>query len=149
MNILILKHFMPPQPLGSPKPTPTAAYVTLITMIITAAIGTAIAASVILLGLGASRSGFSLQQSAQARGLANACIEEAMQQLRSFTPFTGTGSLAMGQGSCNYTVISGGAQNRTATSSGTVGTVVRKVKAIINKINPAITVVSWQEVDSF
>jgi len=124
-------------------------YVALITVLISGAIGVAIATSLLLLGLGSSRTSFALEQSNQAKALANACSEEALQQIRDSTPFTGTGSLTLGQGTCGYTVVNDGGENRTVTASGTVGTVVRKIKIIVNTINPAINLTSWQEVADF
>ena len=124
-------------------------YVALITVLISGAIGVAIATSLLLLGLGSSRTSFALEQSNQAKALANACSEEALQQIRDSTPFTGTGSLTLGQGTCGYTVANDGGEIRTVTASGTVGTVVRKIKIIVNTINPAINLTSWQEVADF
>ena len=121
-------------------------YITLISVLIVGAVGIAITTSLILLGLGSSRTSFAVEQSNQAKALANACAEEALQQIRDSTPFTGSGNLTLGQGVCSYTVTSQGGQNRTITASGTVGTIMRKVKIIIDKINPTIQVVSWQEV---
>lgn len=124
-------------------------YITLISILIVGAVGVAIALSIILLGVGSSRTSFAVEQSNQAKALANACAEEALQQIRDSTPFTGSGNLTLGQGTCSYIVTSQGAQNRTVTASGTVGTIIRKVNIIISKINPTITVTSWQEVDNF
>ncbi|GEM_PF-113468 len=124
-------------------------YIALITVLVTGAVGVAIAVSLLLLGLGSSRTSFSLEQSNQAKALANACSEEALQQIRDSTPFTGTGNLTLGQGTCTYTVTSQGGQNRTITSSGTVGTILRKVKIILDKITPNINITSWQEVADF
>ncbi len=124
-------------------------YIALITVLVTGAVGVAIAVSLLLLGLGFGRTSFALEQSNQAKALANACAEEALQQIRSLTPFTGTGSLTLGQGTCVYTVTSQGGQNRTITASGTVGTIVRKVKVIIDKITPTVNVTSWQELADF
>ncbi len=121
-------------------------YITLVSVLIIGAIGIAIATSMVLLGIGFSRTGFALEQSIQAKGLANACAEEALQQINDSTPFTGIGNLTFGQGTCDYTVTSQGGQNRTITSTGTVDDVVRKVEVVINQINPTINVVYWQEV---
>lgn len=118
-------------------------------MLVVAAIGVAIAVSVILLGLGVSRTSFALVQSYQARALADACAEEALERIVESVPFTGSGSLTLGQGTCTYTVINTGSQNRTATSSATVGTITRKVKITIDKVNPTIHTTSWQEVADF
>ena len=125
---------------------PQYGYITLISVLVVGAVGVAITISLILLGLGSSRTSFALEQSNQAKALTNACAEEAMQQIRDSMSFTGNGNLSLGQGTCNYTVTSQGGQNRTITALGTVGTIVRKVKIIISKINPTITVTSWQEV---
>jgi len=124
----------------------SSGYVTLISVLVVSAIGIAICASLILLGVGSSRTSFAVEQSNQAKGLASACAEEALQQIRDSTPFTGSGNLSLGQGTCAYTVTSQGGQNRTITASGTVGTIVRKVSIIINKITPLILLTSWQEV---
>jgi len=122
-------------------------YITLMSVLIVGAAGTAIAISLILLGLSSSRTSFAVEQSNQAKGLANACAEEALQQIRDSTPFTGSGNLSLGEGACDYTVTSQGGQNRTITASGEVGTIVRKVEVIVNAIQPAIELSSWREVE--
>lgn len=124
-------------------------FVTLISVLIVAAIGLTIATSMLLSGLTAGRTGFALIQSYQSKALADGCMEEALERIRESGPFTGTGTLSLGPGLCSYTVISKGGQNRTATSSATVGTQVRKVKVTIDKINPVIHITSWQEVPDF
>jgi len=124
-------------------------YITLISVLVVGAIGVAITTSLLLFGLGSSRSSFAIEQSAQARSLADACAEEALQEIRDSTPYTGSDNLSLGQGDCDYTVTSGGGQNRTIDASGTVGTVQRKVKISINAINPSINITSWQEVADF
>ena len=124
-------------------------FIVLITVLVIGAVSMAIAVSVLWLGVGDSRSSFALEQSNQAKALANACAEEGLQQIRDSTPFTGTGNLTLGQGTCTYTVTNQGGQNRTVTSTATVGTILRKVKVIIDDINPDINVTSWQEVADF
>jgi hypothetical protein len=124
-------------------------YIALITVLVIGAVGLAITISVILLGLGASRTSFALTQSNQAKAFANACAEEALQQIRDAIPYEGTGNLTLGQGSCTYTVTKLTAQNRTITASGTVGTIIRKVSIALDKITPSINITSWQEVANF
>lgn len=121
-------------------------YMTLLSVLVVGAVGVSIAVSLLLLGLSSSRTSFAIEQSNQAKGIANACAEKAMQQIRDSTPFTGTGNLSLGQGSCSYAVISQGGQNRTITSLSIVGTIIRKVEITIDTINPQINIVSWQEV---
>ncbi|MBN1778640.1 MAG: hypothetical protein JW816_00230 [Candidatus Buchananbacteria bacterium] len=124
-------------------------YVALISVLLVGAVGLVIVLSLVSLGLGLSKSGLVLQQSNQAKALANACAAEALQQVRDSTPFTGSGNLSLGLGSCSYTVTSQGGQDRTVIATGTVGNVIRKVKVIIDKITPDIQVVTWQEVADF
>lgn len=124
-------------------------FITLVSVLLLAALSVTITSSLILLGLGSSRTGFALEQSNQVKALANACAEEALQQINSFTPFSGTGSLSIGQGSCSYTVTKLTGQNRTIIASGLVGTIIRKISISIDKINPDINITSWQEVTDF
>ncbi len=121
----------------------------LILVLIISAIAVTSVTVVILSGVGTSRSSFVFEQSYQAQNLGQACTEEALQQIRDSTAFTGSGSLTLGQGSCAYTATSQGGENRTTTSTGTVGTVIQKATVIINTINPIILVTSWQEVSDF
>lgn len=124
-------------------------YITLISVLVVGAVGVTITISLILLGLSSSRTSFAVEQSNQAKALANACAEEALQEIRDSTPYTGSDNLTLGQGNCTYTVTSQGGQDRTITATGTVDTIVRKVEIVIDKINPTIEVVSWQEVADF
>ena len=120
-------------------------YITLISVLIALALGSAIAFSVVLLGVGSSRNSISMDQSYKAKALADTCAEEGLQQIRSATAFTGTGNLSLGQGTCTYTVTNTGGTNRTVVASGTVGQVVRRVQVSITAISPKIVISSWQE----
>lgn len=124
-------------------------YITLLSVLVVGAVGVSISVSLLLLGLGNSRTGLSLQQLYQAKALSDACAEEALAEVRNSTSFTGSGSLTIGQGTCSYSVTSQGGQDRTVAATGTVGTIVRKTKVVLNKITPSIAVVSWQEVGDF
>lgn len=121
-------------------------YVALISVLIVGALAVAVTTGVLLLGLAWSQSSFTVEQSYQAMGLADACIEEALQQIADSTPFTGIGTLALGQGTCAYTVTNTGGQSRSVTSQGMVGGVVRKVGVTLNQIRPKIALTSWQEI---
>lgn len=121
-------------------------FVTLISMLVVGAIGISVTLSLMLLGLGSSRSSFALEQSNQAQALANACAQEALEQIRENSAFSGTGGLTLGEGSCDYTVTDLGGESRSITGSGTVGTIVSKFEIQISAIYPVITPTSWQEV---
>lgn len=121
----------------------------LLSVLILGVVGTTIAVSLLLLGIGATRTSFTLEQSQKARALANACAEEALQKIRETTSFTGTGALTLTGDTCIYTVTNTGGQNRTITAIGTAGTATRKIAITLDKINPEIDIVSWQEVADF
>lgn len=137
-------------------------FLTLMSALIVAAIGLSISVSLLLLGLGASRTSFAIEQSYQANSLSKACAEDALQKiydsmimpnpppdpLPTLTPFVGTGSLILGQGSCSYTVSNTGGNTRKITASGTVGTITRKDQILVSSVSP-IVISSWQEVADF
>jgi len=120
-------------------------YIALLSVILIGIISVSVGVSLVLLGLGSSRDSFALQQSGQAKALANACAEEGLQKIRESTAFTGTGSLSLDSGTCSYMVASQGGSNRTVTSTATVSATVRKISLTITQINPTITVSSWLE----
>lgn len=124
-------------------------YITLLSVLILSAVGLAISVSLILLGIGSSKTSFALEQSAQAKYLTQACVETALQEINDSVPFTGSGGLILGQGTCEYTVSSGGGQNRTIIASSTVGAIIRKAKIEIDAITPKINIIYWQEVADF
>lgn len=124
-------------------------YVTLLSVLVVGAIGTAVVTTLLLLGLSSSRTSFSYEQQEQAQGLADACTEDALQEIRDNTSYVGSGGFSAGQGSCTFTVTSQGGENRTIEATGTVDTVVRKVEVVISAINPTITISSWQNVADF
>jgi DeoR/GlpR family transcriptional regulator of sugar metabolism len=121
-------------------------YIALMAVLIVGAASLAIASALLLTAADSQRSTLVAQQSAQARNLATACAEEALQQINTSTSFTGTNNLSMGQGACSYTVANAGGSNRTITASGTVDTVVRRLQISATVGATTITISSWQEV---
>lgn len=120
-------------------------FITLVSVLLVGAVGLSIALSTVLLGVGASRTNFAIEQSGKAKALANACAEEALEKIRESTPFTGSGNLSLGGGTCSYTVTSTGDTTRSVASSGTIGTITRKVNITVTQINPEIIVNPWVE----
>ena len=130
-------------------PLNNGGYLTLISLLIVSAIGMAVTLTLITGAFYASRMSALLLSSSRARALATACAQEALQQIRNSTNFTGSGNLSLDGGTCAYNVVNDGGQNRTITASGNAGNTVRRVKITINNINPTINVTSWQEVADF
>jgi hypothetical protein len=129
-------------------------FITLMATLLVVAVGLSISVSLLILGVDSSRTSFVIVQSYQASSLANACAEESLQLIYDSmavvpppdpVPFTGTGSLTMGQGGCSYTVTDTGGGTMDITTSGTVGTAIRKNQILLSSVSP-ITVSSWQEI---
>ena len=121
-------------------------YVLLISVLIIGAVSSAIAVAMLNLGSGITTSGIYLEKAYQAKGLAEACAEEALQQIRDNTAFASSGSLALGNGSCTYLVTNLGSENRQINTTGTIDIVFSKIQININQINPKIIVSNWQEI---
>jgi hypothetical protein len=124
-------------------------YITLVSVLIASAVALSVGVSLILWGTGFTKTSLSLKQSHQAKALADACAEEALQQIQDSGSFTGSATIPLGQGSCSYTVTDLGAQNRLLIASGTVGAAVRRIQISIDQVSPTVNVTSWQEVVSF
>lgn len=123
-------------------------YTALITVMIVGALGLSISLALIFAGLGASKSSFALEQSNQAKALANACAENALQNIHDLKA-SGSNSINLALGSCSYIIINSNPGNYLISAEGIVGKVVRKVAISIDSINPAININSWTEVENF
>lgn len=124
-------------------------FIVLTVVLVILVIGVVFTTSMVLLGVNSSRSNVVLEQSQRARGLADACAEEALQQIQDSVAYEGSSGLSLGQGSCTYTVVKQIGQNRTVEASGVVGSVSRRVSVELDAITPSINITSWQEVSSF
>ena len=120
-------------------------YVTLVSILVIGAVGLAVVTSLVLLGVGSSRSSFSLEQGSQAKALANACAEEALQQIWNDDAFVGTGNLTLGQGNCSF-AVSSVILPKTIVATGMIGTTARKISITIDALRPYLHIVSWQEI---
>ena len=80
-------------------------YITLVSILIIGAVGFSISISLISSGLGNSRTSFALEQSAKAKGLADACAEFALKDIRQLASFIGTKTIHIGDNSCTYSVV--------------------------------------------
>lgn len=124
-------------------------FLMLLSILITSAIGVAITVSLILLGIGSSRTSLVTEKSHRAISLVDSCIENALMQVRDSTDYDGSGLLNTEFGSCEFDVIKLTGENRVIHASSTVSTVIRKAKVTINSINPTINITSWEELADF
>jgi len=123
-----------------------AGYVALITVIIVGAVATTAGVALLDTGADAQRSALIELQSKEARNLAAACAEEALQVVHDNIAYSGTNNLSMGLGGCTYTVSVTSGTVRTIIASGTVDNVVRKLQLSVTIGSSSISVTSWQEV---
>jgi hypothetical protein len=124
-------------------------YIALISVILMSALGISIMLSVIVSGVNAGRTDFSLQQSGGARSMASSCAEEALQRILETGTTTGVGNLTIASGTCSFLITSNNGQNITIQSTGLLGTVTSKIKVVIASTSPGITLSSWEEVADF
>jgi Tfp pilus assembly protein PilX len=117
----------------------------LFSVLIVGAVGLFIASSLLLLGIDTQRTSFAVVQSSQALGLADACAEEALEQIFDNNNYTGSSGLTLATGTCTYTVNNTGGSTRSITTTGTVGTIIRKNTLTIASLLPTIVVSAWQE----
>ncbi len=121
-------------------------FATLLAVLIVGAVGTAIALSLLALGTNSARSMLVAQQSLQARALAKACGEEALEQIHISSTYSGFGNLQIPGGNCGYLVVDGGGQNRIITVSSSVALAIRKIVITLDMATPTLHVAAWQEV---
>lgn len=120
--------------------------IVLLTVVIVCAITTAIAVSLLLLGIGSAKTSFTLVQSQQAKSLANACAELALNGLRLSETYTWPGVQTIGAGTCTASLSGSGDSGRGVTASGIVGTVVRRVTITGLNLATQAVVTQWAEV---
>lgn len=121
-------------------------YIALLAVLIVGAVATATSLVLLATSANSQRSALTSQQAKQARALAVACSEEALQLINEDTAYTGTGNLTLGQGSCTYTVASTGASTRTIATTATVGNILRKIQISVTIGASNITITSWQDI---
>ncbi|MDO8663475.1 MAG: hypothetical protein Q7K28_01380 [Candidatus Wildermuthbacteria bacterium] len=124
-------------------------YIALISILIINAIILLIAISAGVLSISESNLNLEKNRSSGALYLASACAEEALQKIREFTSFQGSGNLALGEGTCTYAVTKLTGQNRIIAAGGTVQNAIQKIKITLDGVTPDINITSWQEVADF
>ncbi len=81
----------------------------------------------------------------EAKALADLCAEQALEEIRENTAFTGANIIVVGNGQCDYLVTDTGGETRTIDVNGVVGVMTRQMDITVTAIDPLITIGSWQE----
>ncbi len=124
-------------------------FATLISVLLSGAVASTIAVSLLLSGVHSAKNGVIYTRSVQARSLATACAEQSLQELHNNLTYSGTVALTFDEGTCSATLTVGAGSLRTITSTGTVESVVQKMIIQTNTLTPMITLSSWQDVGDF
>jgi hypothetical protein len=140
-------------------------FITLLGALILMSVGLVVSVSVLLIGIGETKTAIAIKQSNQAVALSNACAEEALQviytnaessQLPAGLPYSN--GLTLGSGICNYTISQVSGNDLKITSIGTVESAIRKNQVLLTVtlysegppvVDASISVTSWQDVADF
>ena len=126
-------------------------YIFLVSVLVIGAIAISTAVTLVLLGLAASQSGFSISQSAQAYENARSCIEMALRSLRADVSYGGNETVALSGGiTCRLEPIGGsGNDNRTICAEGTTAGLTRRLQVRVAHIYPSVQIADWEEIADF
>lgn len=122
-------------------------YIALIAVLVAGAVSTAAILAIMVIGTYDQQASLISQQSMQARNLAVACTEDALQMMRANRLFDGTSGFSLGQGSCTFTVVRTSSSGRTIDTTATVGPVTRRIYVTGSATTTAVTISTWEEVE--
>lgn len=115
-------------------------FIALIALMVVVTAGLTIGLAVSLVGIEELQISLAKSESAKARLVANACVEDGLEKLRrNFVAFSD--SLSIGEDSCIINVEVSGS-NAIVTATGTVDVYNQKIKVGVDN---TLTITSWQE----
>lgn len=123
-------------------------YITLLSVLIVSAIGLSVSLSLLSLGGGATQITDVWQKQFQAKNYSESCVEIAISELLLNGGAPSTGGITFSDGSCSYSVAAD-VSNWEIQSTGMAGSVVRRVRAVVDLTGMESVIVSWQEISSF
>ncbi len=129
-------------------------FATLLSVLIVLAIASTLSLAILFQGVGASLLSDSYKGLYRSKDYAQACAEEALEEMAYNVSYSSTGNLNFGNVNevCNYLIVALGGGIYHIQSTGNSGFSPRiatyKVRVIISSLSP-IVISSWQEVDSF
>ena len=121
-------------------------FIALVTILIIFAISLLIGVNLNLLAVGEAKMGLKKIQSSQAYYLANLCAEEALMKLKESTNYPGDETIKIEDGECQILPIEG---NWTIKVVGQFRNQVKKVKIVVEQVNPEMVIKSWEQVPDF
>ena len=125
-------------------------YVALMSVIILGVAGGLITLTLYLTGVEGTQSSDLYIKSSEAKALADACLEIALGKIITSLSSLETGSLTLGNGSCNFSITNGIGSIKYISSTANVADIIRKVSVIVDPSqftsNHTIKILSWQEI---
>lgn len=90
------------------------------------------------------------ESSKKALFLANLCSEQALMKLKKSLNYSGNESIIIGQDTCSILPVEGiGNSSRIIKTQSTFSKYTKKVKIVIQQVNPLMKILSWNEVGDF
>lgn len=124
-------------------------FITILSIAMVGSLGLAVVLVVSMFSIGSVRSVKSIYSSYQAKNLADACAEIALQELRNSPSFSGSANLNLWGGNCNYQINDPVNSLREIRTVGEVNNYNKKIKILIDQIDPKINIISWLSVEDF
>jgi hypothetical protein len=123
-------------------------YVTLLSVIVVAALASAITFGFLSRGISASKNTSSFEAAIRSRVLADICAEIALQKIRDEAQYTiEKASVISVNGNCTYTIKNLGGNRRSIITTGYSGSATKNLDVEVDGINPYIIILSWREVE--
>lgn len=124
-------------------------YVVIYSVIIIGAIVMGIIFSGSWISVNSIKSSRVLADSKQSKAMADACAETALQKIRDDVNYSGSGNLSIDGNNCSYEIFSQDEENRIIQAESFISNSVSRIKILVDRINPRINIISWQEAADF
>lgn len=121
-------------------------FAALIGVLVLGVVSATAASALVFAGTRSLQASLALRQHYEAKGIARACADVALQRIRDDLAYAGSGSVTLGTGSCEYSVANFGGSVRTVRVTATVANVTKKLLISTGALNPKIVISSWREV---
>lgn len=100
------------------------------------------------IGIGSLRTSQSMSSGAGAGATASGCAEYALNYLRSNKNWTGTNTISLVGGSCQYAIANTGGNTRQLEIVGTRSNYTKKMRITVTALTPRIVIGAWQEISN-
>jgi len=131
------------------KNNSAAGMVSLVSVLLISVVALAVAVSLLVFSAGQSQNDLLAYQLAQARAINDACLEQALVNIKNNPAFSGSYNLILDSGAGDYQVEQLAGGKITIKASAYVGSAVSRQQVLIDQLSSQINIVSWQPVADF